>query len=152
MEKQEIIKKITNFGFKIIVLVLLGLSIHFTKNSTKNDTKTPEICETWFRATENCMMRICYDPLGRCDRLDIAFDRTGFFISIPYTVLRKTKSSLPKGEVEIEFELKANYYNKTIRTQTRKIAKKVLFEDTLANCPEFERLDLIEFITNNNFD
>lgn len=41
MEKQEIIKKITNFGFKIIVLVLLGLSIHFTKNSTKNDTKPP---------------------------------------------------------------------------------------------------------------
>ena len=107
--------------------------------------------DNWFRTAKNSMMRICYDPLGRCDRLDIAFDRTGFFLSIPYNVLRKTSVNLPNENLKIEFELKAVYFNETIKMQTGQITKKVLFDDSLANCPEFGRLDFLEFIVNNNF-
>lgn len=147
MTRREQVKKASNILFKILVVTLLAMSIYCTLRD-KNKQKYNENCDKWFRTEKNNdVLRICYDPFGRCERLDIAFDRSGFFISIPYTVIRKMGSELPEGNFDMEFNLQASCYNQSITTTTENITRKILFDDSLANCPEFSRLSLLNFET-----
>lgn len=153
-DAKEYFQKLPKTAYRTVVLVLLCLNAYYWQEFIKKTQIKPSkpLCDDWFRGDENSILRICYDSLGRCERLDIAFDRSGFFISIPYNVLRKTRINIPdEKELKIEFELLASLYNRTIITRTGKITKKTLFDDSLANCPDFSKLELIEFVFSSNF-
>ena len=150
-----VLKKGINFLFKIIVLALLVLNSYFGQYINNNNNNKQEIekkredCDSWYKTGDTNLMRICYNQLGQCDRVDVSFDRTGFFVSIPYSILRK---STPKTNIDIEFELKAVFYNKSVASKTGKINKTILFDNSLANCPAFDHLELMTSTNSLSFE